>query len=88
MNHLDLQVDMFLRSLTNCMEHNDISTRFDLQLKAISLRDAIHEHFKEMESRITENVLKAISIKFESGDALKEIKPLKNAINSLVKFDK
>ena len=70
------------------MEHNDISTRFDLQLKAISLRDAIHEHFKEMESRITENVLKAISIKFESGDALKEIKPLKNAINSLVKFDK
>ena len=79
---------MFLRSLTNCMEHNDISTRFDLQLKAISLRDAIHEHFKEMESRITENVLKAISIKFESGDTLKEIKVLENAIDRLGKFNK
>ena len=70
------------------MEHNDISTRFDLQLKAISLRSAIREHSTEMERRITENLLKAISIKFESGDALNEIKTLKNAIDSLGKSNK
>ena len=79
---------MFLRSLTNCMEHQDVGTMFDLQRKAISLRDAIHEHSKEMESRITENVLKAISIKLEDNGVIDEIKSLKNAINSLGKLDK
>ena len=85
MNYLNLEIDSFLRSLTNCMEHKDVGTMFDLQRKAISLRIAIQEYSKQMESRITENVLKAISIKLESGDALKEIKALKNAIDSLGK---
>lgn len=88
MTQLDIQVEMFLRSLTNCMEHQDVGTMFDLQRKAISLRDAIHEHSKEMESRITENVLKAISIKLEDNGVIDEIKSLKNAINSLGKLDK
>ena len=88
MTQLDLQFEMFLRSLTNCMEHQDVGTMVDLQRKAISLREAIHEHSKQMESRIIENVLKAISIKFESGDALKEIKVLENAIDRLGKFNK
>ena len=77
-----------MRSLTNCMEHKDVGTMFDLQRKAISLRDAIREHFKEMESRITENVLKAISIKLEDNGVIDEITSLKNAINSLGKSDK
>ena len=88
MTNFDVQLEIFLRSLTNCMEHNDIITMFDLQRKAISLRSAIREYSTEMERRITENVLRAISIKFESGDALNEIKTLKNAIDSLGKSNK
>lgn len=51
----------------------------------MAFRYAVREYAQELEQRITENVLKAISIKFESGDALKEIKALENAIDRLGK---
>ena len=43
-----------------------------------------HRHeMVQMEKRITANVLKALSIKFETDDALNEIKSLNKAIEDL-----
>ena len=43
-----------------------------------------HRHeMEQMEKRITANVLKALSIKFETDDALNEIKSLNKAIEDL-----
>ena len=85
MNNLDFQFDQFLRALTIYMEHPDINTSFQLQRRGIFLRDAIREHDKEMETRITENVLKALSIEFETGSVLNEIKSLNEALEQLGK---
>ena len=41
------------------------------------------QEMEQMEKRITANVLKALSIKFETGDALNEIKSLNRAIEDL-----
>lgn len=65
------------------MEHPDINTSFQLQRRAIYLRDAVREHDKEIEKRITDNVLKALSIKFETDGAIDEIKGLQKAIEDL-----
>ena len=58
---------------------------FDFQRKAISLRRCVSGYSKQMEERITKNVLNAIAIKIEKDGALDEIKALKNAIDSLGK---
>ena len=65
------------------MEHPDINTSFQLQRRAIYLRDAVREHDKEIEKRITDNVLKALSIKFQTDGAIDEIKSLQKAIEDL-----
>lgn len=65
------------------MEHPDINTSFQLQRRAIYLRDAVREHDKETEKRITDNVLKALSIKFETDGSIDEIKSLQKAIEDL-----
>ena len=83
MNCLDFQLDQFLRALTIYMEHPDINTSFQLQRRAIYLRDAVREHDKEIEKRITDNVLKALSIKFQTDGAIDEIKSLQKAIEDL-----
>ena len=83
MNHLDLQIEQFLRALTIYMENPDINTSFQLQRRAIYLRDAVREHDKEMEKRVTDNVLNALSIKLEKDGAIEEIKSLKKAIDDL-----
>ena len=85
MDQLDFKLDMFMRALMICMENPSINMKWQLQKNAMYLRDAIREHSQQMEKQITENVLKAISIKLESGDALNEIKVLKNAIDTLGK---
>ena len=81
MNHLDLQIEYFLRAITIYMENPDINTSFQLQHRAIYLRDAVREHDKEMEKRVTDNVLNALSVKFEKDGAIEEIKSLKKAID-------
>ena len=83
MNHLDLQIEQFLRALTIYMENPDINTSFQLQRRAIYLRDAVREHDKEIEKRVTDNVLNALSIKLEKDGAIEEIKSLKKAIDDL-----
>ena len=83
MNHLDLQIEQFLRALTIYMENPDINTSFQLQRRAIYLRDAVREHDKEIEKRVTDSVLNALSIKLEKDGAIEEIKSLKKAIDDL-----
>ncbi len=65
------------------MENPDINTSFQLQRRAIYLRDAVREHDKEIEKRVTDNVLNALSIKLEKDGAIEEIKSLKKAIDDL-----
>lgn len=36
-----------------------------------------------MEQRVTDNVLKALSVQFETGDAIKQIDGLKSALDRL-----
>ena len=67
------------------LHHDSPSVKLDYTHKEMAFRYAVREYAQELEQRITENVLKAISIKFESGDALKEIKALENAIDNLGK---
>ena len=38
---------------------------------------------KDMEQRVTDNVLKALSVQFETGDAIREIDGLKRALDRL-----
>lgn len=83
MSNLDFQIDQFLRAITIYMENPDINTSFQLQRRAIYLRDAVREHDKEMEKRVTDNVLNALSVKFETNGAIEEIKSLKKAIEDL-----
>ena len=75
-----------MSALERLISHHDSpSVQMDYAHKEMSFRYAVREYAQELEQRITENVLKAISIKFESGDALNEIKALKNAIDNLGK---
>ena len=67
------------------LHHDSPSVKLDYTHKEMAFRYAVREYAQEMEQRITENVLKAISIKLESGDALNEIKALQNAIDRLGK---
>ena len=86
MNRFDVQLEFYLNALERLISHPDSpSIKMDYAHKEMAFRYAVREYAQEMEQRITENVLKAISIKFESGDALNEIKALKNAIDSLGK---
>lgn len=83
MNYLDFQLDQFLRALTIYIENPGVNTNFQLQRMCIYLRDAVRKHEKETEERITANVLKALSIKFETDGAIDEIKGLQKAIEDL-----
>ena len=57
----------------------------DLQHKAMSLEAALRQEQTEMERRITENVLKRLSVLFESKGAIAEIESLREAIERLGK---
>lgn len=83
MDYLEFQIDQLIRALTIYMEHPDINTNFQLQHKTMDLRLAIRDYTKELEERVTNNVLNAISVKIEKEGAIKEIKSLKKAIEDL-----
>ena len=88
MKFIDYEIDAFLRALTNCVENPCVSTKFELQRRAISLRHTIREETKQMEETITNNVLKAISIKLEDNGVIDKIDSLKDAIDRLGKSNK
>ena len=83
--NLDFQVKMFLRSLMQYTTDPSATMCLDLQHRAMSLEAALSQEEKEMEKRITENVLKSLSILLESDGAIAEIESLRKAIERLGK---
>ena len=76
---------MFLRSLMQYIQEPSPILSLDLQHKAMSLKYALRQQDKEMEKRITENVLKSISVRLENNGVIAEIESLREAIERLGK---
>ena len=76
---------MFLRSLMQYIQDPSPMLSLDLQHKAMSLKYALRQQDKEMEKRITENVLKSISVRLENNGVIAEIESLREAIERLGK---
>ena len=83
--YLEMQLDMFLRSLMQYITDPSPMLSLDLQHKAMSLKYALRQQEKEMEQRITENVLKSISVRLENNGVIAEIESLREAIERLGK---
>ena len=83
--YLEMQFDMFLRSLMQYIQEPSPILSLDLQHKAMSLKYALRQQDKEMEKRITENVLKSISVRLENNGVIAEIESLREAIERLGK---
>ena len=83
--YLEMQFDMFLRSLMQYIQEPSPILSLDLQHKAMSLKYALRQQDKEMEKRITENVLKSLSVRLESNGVIAEIESLREAIERLGK---
>ena len=83
--YLEMQLDMFLRSLMQYIQEPSPLLSLDLQHKAMSLKYALRQQDKEMEKRITENVLKSLSVRLENDGVIAEIESLREAIERLGK---
>lgn len=83
MSSFELNVNSFLRALTIYTDSPSSDTKFQLQRRASDFVRAVIEHENTMEQRITDHVLKALSVQFETGDAIKEIDGLKRALDRL-----
>ena len=83
--YLEMQFDMFLRSLMQYIQEPSPILSLDLQHKAMSLKYALRQQDKEMEKRITENVLKSLSVRLENNGVIAEIESLREAIERLGK---
>ena len=81
--YLEMQFDMFLRSLMQYIQAPSPMLSLDLQHKAMSLKYALRQQDKEMEKRITENVLKSLSVRLENDGVIAEIDSLREAIERL-----
>lgn len=83
--YLEMQLDMFLRSLMQYITDPSPMLSLDLQHKAMSLKYALRQQDKEMEQRITDNVLKSLSVRLENDGVIAEIESLREAIERLGK---
>ena len=83
--YLEMSFDMFLRSLMQYIQEPSPILSLDLQHKAMSLKYALRQQDKEMEKRITENVLKSLSVRLENDGVIAEIESLREAIERLGK---
>ena len=83
--NLEFQLDMFLRSLMQYITDPSPMMSLDLQHKVMSLKYALRQQDKEMEKRITENVLKSLSVRLENDGVIAEIESLREAIERLGK---
>ena len=83
--YLEMQFDIFLRSLMQYIQEPSPMLALDLQHKSMSLKYALRQQDKEMEKRITENVLKSISVRLENNGVIAEIESLREAIERLGK---
>ena len=78
MSSLEVSANSFLRVLTIYVDTPSSDTKFQLQRRANDFSRAVIEHENTIEQRVTDNVLKALSVQFETGDAIKEIDGLKH----------
>ena len=83
MSSFELNANSFLRALTIYTDNPSSDTKFQLQRRSSDFVRAVIEHENTIEQRVTDNVLKALSVQFETGDAIKEIDGLKSAIDRL-----
>ena len=83
MSSFELNANSFLRALTAYTGNPNSDTKFQLQRRANDFSRAVIEHENTIEQRVTDNVLKALSVQFETGDAIKEIDGLKRALDRL-----
>ena len=77
--NFEFQFDLFLRELLEYANNPSPSLSLDLQRKALSLKVALRQQQAEMEQRITENVLRSISVRLETNGAITEIESLRKA---------
>lgn len=83
MSSFELNANSFLRALTIYTDNPSVNTKVYLQHKTNDLVRSLAELEKNMEQRVTDNVLKALSVQFETGDAIREIDGLKRALDRL-----
>ena len=83
MYSLELNANSLLRALTMYTDNPNSDTKFQLQRRANDFIRTVIEHENNMEQRVTDNVLKALSIQFETGNAIREIDGLKRALDRL-----
>lgn len=83
MSSLEVSANSFLRALTIYVDTPSSDTRFQLQRRANDFVRAVIEQENNMEQRITDNVLKALSVQLETGDAIREIDGLKRTLDRL-----
>ena len=83
MYSLELNANSLLRALTVYTGNPNSDTKFQLQRRASDFVRAGIEHENTIEQRVTDNVLKALSVQFETGDAIKQIDGLKSALDRL-----
>ena len=81
MSSFELNANSFLRALTIYTDNPSSDTKFQLQHRASDFVRAVIEHENTIEQRVTDNVLKALSVQFETGDAIKQIDGLKSALD-------
>ena len=74
-----------MRSLMQYITDPSPMLSLDLQHKAMSLKYALRQQDKEMEQRITDNVLKSLSVRLENDGVIAEIESLREAIERLGK---
>ena len=83
MSSFELNANSFLRALTIYVDTPSSYTKFQLQRRASDFVRAVIQHENTIEQRVTDNVLKALSVQFETGDAIKEIDGLKRTLDRL-----
>ena len=83
MSSLEVSANSFLRALTIYVDTPSSDTKFQLQRRANDFIRAVIEQENNMEQRVTDNVLKALSIQLETGDAIREIDGLKRTLDRL-----
>lgn len=83
MSSLEVSANSFLRALTIYVDTPSSDTKFQLQRRANDFVRAVIEQENNMEQRIMDNVLKALSVQLETGDAIREIDGLKRTLDRL-----
>ena len=78
-------LDFYFQGLMRYIQEPCIPIALDIQHKIMGMKDALRRQEKEMEQRITANVLRYLSIRLSNDGAIDEIESLRKAIERLGK---